>query len=113
MCEDKNTVPTGGMLLDYEQPEIGRNEESRRRESGCTQSIGSITETNGTYNVHCLTIIGQIAGHYVLPPQNKTTKYKHVLPQLVAIEEDPGIDGLLMVLLNTVGGDVEAGLAIA
>jgi len=63
-------------------------------------------------NIHCLTIVGQIEGHMVLPPQNKTTKYEHVIPQLVAIEESPEIDGLLLVL-NTVGGDVEAGLAIA
>jgi len=59
-----------------------------------------------------MTIIGQIEGHIVLPPQNKTTKYEHIIPQLVAIEESPKIDGLLLVL-NTVGGDVEAGLAIA
>ncbi len=61
---------------------------------------------------HCLTIIGQVEGHMVLPPQNKTTKYEHVIPQLVAVEENPNISGLL-VILNTVGGDVEAGLAIA
>ncbi len=63
-------------------------------------------------NIHCLTIIGQIEGHMVLPPQNKTTKYEHVIPQLAAIEESDEIDGLLLIL-NTVGGDVEAGLAIA
>jgi len=63
-------------------------------------------------NLHCLIIIGQIEGHLILPPQNKTTKYEHVLPQLVAIEQHPGVEGLLIVL-NTVGGDVEAGLAIA
>ncbi len=63
-------------------------------------------------HIHCLTIIGQIEGHLVLPPQNKTTKYEHVLPQLVAVELASEIEGLL-VLLNTVGGDVEAGLAIA
>ena len=57
-------------------------------------------------------MIGQIEGHYLQPSNTKTTKYEHVLPQLVAIEEEPRIDGLL-VLLNTVGGDVEAGLAIA
>ena len=61
---------------------------------------------------HCLTIIGQIEGHMVLPPRNKTTKYEHVIPQLVAIEQNPKIKGLL-VILNTVGGDIEAGLAIA
>jgi ATP-dependent protease ClpP protease subunit len=63
-------------------------------------------------NFHSLTIIGQIEGHLVLPPQNKTTKYEHIIPQLVAIEQNPSIEGLL-VILNTVGGDVEAGLAIA
>lgn len=63
-------------------------------------------------NIHCLTIIGQIEGHMQLPPQNKTTKYEHVIPQIVAIEQNPNIEGLLVVL-NTVGGDVEAGLAIS
>lgn len=63
-------------------------------------------------DIHSIAIIGQIEGHLTLPPQNKTTKYEHVIPQLVAIEQNPNIKGLL-VLLNTVGGDVEAGLAIA
>lgn len=63
-------------------------------------------------NIHVMTIIGQIEGHIVLPPQNKSTKYEHVIPQLVAVEQNPAIEGLLVVL-NTVGGDVEAGLAIA
>ncbi len=63
-------------------------------------------------NIHCITIIGQIEGHMVLPPQNKTTKYEHIIPQIVAVEEDPGIEGLLLIL-NTVGGDVEAGLALS
>lgn len=71
-----------------------------------------LKQKNPRGNIHCLNIIGQVEGHMVLPPQNKTTKYEHVLPQLIAIEENPEIDGL-MVLLNTVGGDVEAGLAIA
>ncbi|MBO8142348.1 MAG: ATP-dependent Clp protease proteolytic subunit [Firmicutes bacterium] len=61
---------------------------------------------------HVLTIIGQIEGHLLLPAKNKTTKYEHVIPQLVAVEQDPKIRGLL-VILNTVGGDIEAGLAIA
>ncbi len=73
---------------------------------------GSVTMTKAKHIIHCLTIVGQIEGHYILPPQNKTTKYEHVIPQLVAIEQDPSIEGL-MILLNTVGGDVEAGLAIA
>lgn len=63
-------------------------------------------------NVHVLSIVGQIEGHQLLPTKNKTTKYEHVIPQLVAVEQDPKIDGLL-VILNTVGGDIEAGLAIA
>lgn len=63
-------------------------------------------------SVHILNIIGQIEGHVVLPPQNKTTKYEHIIPQLAAVEQDQAIKGLL-VILNTVGGDVEAGLAIA
>ncbi len=66
---------------------------------------------NGRY-IYCLTIIGQVEGHYILPPSNKTTKYEHVIPQLVAVEESEDIDGLL-IILNTVGGDIEAGLAIA
>lgn len=73
---------------------------------------GSVTPEGGRYKFHCLTIIGQVEGHYTLPAQNKTTKYEHVIPQLVAIEQDEDIRGLLLIL-NTVGGDVEAGLAIA
>ena len=68
-------------------------------------------KNNGRY-IHCLTIIGQIEGHNVLPPDNKTTKYEHVIPQLVAVEESEEVDGLL-IILNTVGGDIEAGLAIS
>lgn len=73
---------------------------------------GSVTLRKAKHVIHCLCIIGQVEGHYILPPQNKTTKYEHVIPQLVAIEQDPQIEGLL-IILNTVGGDVEAGLAIA
>lgn len=76
------------------------------------EKTGSVTVEQGGRVLHCLTVIGQIEGHYILPEQNKTTKYEHVIPQLVAIEEDDGVDGLL-IILNTVGGDVEAGLAIA
>lgn len=76
------------------------------------KELGKIAISNPRGNIHCLTVIGQIEGHIILPPQNKTTKYEHVIPQLVAIEENIEIDGLLLIL-NTVGGDVEAGLAIA
>ena len=72
----------------------------------------SVLRTKGRHAIHCLTVIGQIEGHSVAPQNQKTTKYEHVIPQLVAIEEDPEIEGLL-VILNTVGGDVEAGLALA
>lgn len=73
------------------------------------QDNGVITTARG---IQALTIIGQIEGHYILPGQNKTTKYEHILPALVEMEENDEIKGLL-ILLNTVGGDVEAGLAIA
>ena len=73
---------------------------------------GSVAKTKGKYPIHCLTIAGQVEGHTELPSGTKATKYEHVIPMLVAIEEDPDIDGLL-IILNTVGGDVEAGLAIA
>ncbi|MGE4282207.1 MAG: ClpP family protease [Clostridia bacterium] len=76
------------------------------------KEFGTAEVKNPRGNIHCLTVIGQIEGHITLPPQNKTTKYEHVIPQLIAIEENNEIDGLLVVL-NTVGGDVEAGLAIA
>ena len=73
---------------------------------------GGVTASKGKHTIHCLTIIGQIEGHFILPAQNKTTKYEHVIPQLLAVEQDPEIEGLV-IILNTVGGDVEAGLAIA
>lgn len=67
---------------------------------------------NTKHLIHCLTVIGQIEGHYVLAEQNKTTRYEHIIPALVAVEQDRSVEGL-MIILNTVGGDVEAGLAIA
>ena len=88
------------------------NENNNNGEQGSTFETGSITVKKDGHFIHFLTIIGQIEGHYILPSQNKTTKYEHVIPQLVAIEESKEIDGLL-IILNTVGGDVEAGLAIA
>ena len=76
------------------------------------ESDGSVTiNVNGKY-IHCLTIIGQIEGHYTLPNTTKTTKYEHIIPRIVAIEENKDVSGLLLVL-NTIGGDIEAGLAIA
>ncbi|MBQ9937745.1 MAG: ATP-dependent Clp protease proteolytic subunit [Oscillospiraceae bacterium] len=96
-------------------PEVSsppENNEEQKNELDSIIKMGSITKTSGKYPIHCLTIIGQIEGHYILPSQNKTTKYEHIIPSLVAVEEDAEIEGLL-IILNTVGGDVEAGLAIA
>lgn len=76
------------------------------------KEMGSVTLPDAKHVIHCLNIIGQVEGHYILPAQNKTTKYEHIIPALVAIEQDRSIEGLV-IILNTVGGDVEAGLAIA
>lgn len=76
------------------------------------ETMGTTDLPTNKSNIHLLTIIGQVEGHVVLPPNNKTTKYEHIMPQLVAIEQNSEIEGT-MILLNTVGGDVEAGLAIA
>lgn len=89
-----------------------QDEKGKSESIEAIKELGNSTIMNPKGNIHCLTIIGQIEGHIILPPQNKTTKYEHVIPQLVAIEENVEIDGLLLIL-NTVGGDVEAGLAIA
>ncbi|MFO8059763.1 MAG: ATP-dependent Clp protease proteolytic subunit [Bacillota bacterium] len=81
-------------------------------EAQTIQQLGTPELPQVPSNIHCLNIIGQIEGHLILPSQNKTTKYEHVIPQLVAVQQSPETEGLL-ILLNTVGGDVEAGLAIA
>ena len=86
--------------------------EQQRLEKEQIEDMGSVYRTRGAHAIHCLTVIGQVEGHVEAPQGQKTTKYEHVIPQLVAVQEDPAIEGLL-VLLNTVGGDVESGLAIA
>ena len=90
------------------------NKETQNKKEEREQIVefGSDITKNGKYNIYTLTIIGQVEGHQVLPENAKTTKYEHVLPLLAGIEESDEIDGLLL-LLNTVGGDIEAGLAIA
>lgn len=93
-------------------PEGQEASEQQEKQQELIEQSGSVTPMNGKHPIHCLTIIGQVEGHFVAAPQNKTTKYEHVIPQLVAVEQDPRIKGLL-IILNTVGGDVEAGLAIA
>ena len=107
----KDTEKNRPILLGC-QEEMEETGESRTTSQPPLLEDGSVTTRCNGHTIHCLTIIGQIEGHYILPSQNKTTKYEHVIPQIVAVEEDPQIDGLLM-LLNTVGGDVEAGLALA
>jgi len=87
----------------------GENENMQLQQ---VESLGTVMPAYPTSPIHCVTVVGQIEGHMLLPPVNKTTKYEHILPMLVAIEENPEIKGFLL-LLNTVGGDVEAGLAIA
>lgn len=93
-----------------------KKQEDQSGESSIVEKIKQLGQTNipqvPDSNVHVLTIIGQIEGHIQLPPQNKTTKYEHILPQLIAVEQNPKIEGLI-ILLNTVGGDVEAGLALS
>lgn len=86
-------------------------EESRERESG-SEKIEKFGQAALSHRLHLITIIGEVEGHECLPANSKTTKYEHILPQLAAIEDSSEIEGVL-VLLNTVGGDVEAGLAIA
>lgn len=106
-----------GMTMENPNPEQQpAGPQKEQKSSGIIEKIQELGQTNvpdmGQSNIHCMTIVGQIEGHMQLPPQNKTTKYEHIIPQLVAIEQNPKIEGLLLVL-NTVGGDVEAGLAIS
>lgn len=99
-------------LNEEAETEAGTEHQAAEQQTQQIIDSGIVAATNAKHAIHCLTIIGQIEGHYILPPQNKTTKYEHIIPALVAIEQDRSIEGLL-IILNTVGGDVEAGLAIA
>ena len=98
-----------------EQTKNENNEQNTTESEENTQNIkdfGMTDVQNSRGKIHCLSIVGQVEGHLLLPAQNKSTKYEHVIPLLVSVEQDERIDGLLVVL-NTIGGDVEAGLAIA
>ncbi|PSR27691.1 ATP-dependent protease ClpP, protease subunit [Sulfobacillus thermosulfidooxidans DSM 9293] len=96
-----------------EEPQVTEPAKKRRQDpTENIQELGTTKVPTAKSRIHTMVIIGQIEGHVVLPSQNKTTKYEHVIPQLVAIEESKDIKGLLLIL-NTVGGDVEAGLALA
>lgn len=108
---EKSNEKNNEIQTDNEQNEGTLTEQaSEQREQ--IKEFGSVVPNNAKHLIHCLTVIGQVEGHYILPPQNKTTKYEHIIPALVAIEQDRTIEGLV-IILNTVGGDVEAGLAIA
>lgn len=94
------------------QPILPKIEPSVNTHLENIKEIGTSNIPEMVSNIHYLTIIGHIEGHAVAPPQNKSTKYEHIIPQLIAVEENPKIGGMITIL-NTVGGDVEAGLAIA
>ena len=96
---------------DYEYEKDDEEDDELSREE-LIMRTGQVISRNSKHLIHCLDIIGQVEGHYVLPSKQKSTKYEHIIPALVAIEQDRSIEGLIMIL-NTVGGDVEAGLAIA
>lgn len=99
------------MIQLYSENE-GDYQDQLQQERQDIYDMGSVFQTKGRHAIHCMTVIGQIEGHVTAPQSQKTTKYEHVIPQLVSIQEDPSIEGLL-VILNTVGGDVEAGLTLA
>ena len=94
-----------------EKKDLPRDEGDIAQTLQMAEDTGSVT-TNGRHRIHCMTIVGQIEGHYVLPGETKATKYEHMIPQLVAVNESAEIEGLLLIL-NTIGGDIEAGLALA
>ena len=108
MSEKKTTGETKSVPDDGGENESVRMEQRLRM----VEDSGAVTTDNGQHRIHCMTIVGQIEGHYVLPSETKATKYEHMIPQLVAVDESRDVDGLLL-LLNTVGGDIEAGLALA
>lgn len=118
MNNEKSKGVVDKLSYDAEQSEENYSDEEKElAEKNSVQfsnieDSGSITTKNGGISIHTIIIAGQIEGHSALSPQVKTTKYEHILPQLVGLEDRDDIDGLLL-LLNTVGGDVEAGLAIA
>jgi ATP-dependent protease ClpP protease subunit len=110
MQNDKKEERDQEQTQENEKLERENQEIKDRRISEYGQTV--LENSKNQHKIHLLSIIGEIEGHEVLPQHNKTTKYEHVLPQLAAIEDSTEIDGLL-ILINTVGGDVEAGLAIA
>jgi len=113
--------PAGSFLINEINPDLfpGESEPNESNpndpnleKNNTLNDFGQLTLPRMTTNVHVISIIGQVEGHMVMPAQNKATKYEHIIPQLIAVEQCDDIEGLI-VILNTVGGDVEAGLAIA
>ena len=99
--------------IDNNDKKNNDSKDSNKNETMNTiEKMGQINIPTYKSNIQNITIIGQIEGHMASPPQNKTTKYEHIIPQLIGIEENPEIEGLILIL-NTMGGDVEAGLAIS
>lgn len=115
---NRNKVPNSNWITNDQPPQVPAfpQEPIGDKAPPTVQNIQQLGTASipspGESNIYCLNIIGQVEGHIILPPQNKTTKYEHIIPQLVAAEQNSKIEGVL-VILNTVGGDVEAGLAIA
>lgn len=103
---------SGSVEMEKDKKNESSEAEESLEEAELIEKNGQTVSQNSKHLIHCLSVIGQIEGHYVLAEQNKTTRYEHIIPALVAIEQDRNVEGLL-IILNTVGGDVEAGLAIA
>ena len=99
-------------ILNSEDAENEKNKSEAKDKIEDVKELGNTALANPNKRIQVLSIIGQIEGHSVLPPQTKATKYEHIIPQLIDIEQNEDVKGLLIVL-NTVGGDVEAGLAIS
>ncbi len=113
MKNQEENNPTNPNTVNPQSPMPGNDPDLQRSSLNSLKQMGQNNLASSVENdIHTLTIVGQIEGHIVLPPKNKTTKYEHIIPQLIAVEENPKIKGLL-ILLNTVGGDIEAGLAIS
>lgn len=110
--DNQTTIDAPKTAAPASKPSTDTSRNQKPQELETLKELGQLELPKPKSAIHTLTIVGQIEGHVVMPPQNKTTKYEHVLPQLVALEQDPDVKGVL-IIINTVGGDVEAGLAIA
>ena len=98
--------------MSVKEQENPKNVSNPNEKLASIKEMGNTIEVNPNDRIQVISIIGSVEGHVVSNPQNKATKYEHIIPQIVSIEQNPKVEGVL-VLLNTVGGDVEAGLAIA